>query len=179
MASRLLLVVPLLFLFLFCHTSSARVSVKVTKLMVEKICGLAKNPSFCLEVLTSDPRTGYADLDQLRGVCINLAMVNVTDTEKQINLMLKRSSKERLRSSLTKCAADYSNAIEQLREAIDFLGARDYDSVRDRASLVISVTMSCELSFRTPPPISSPLTQNTKNAVGLADIISAACTFRP
>lgn len=65
----------------FISHSSTRLTVKVTNNVLRNVCSKTQNPTWCLLVLQSDPRSATTDLKVLGHVSIDKAFKRAKDTK--------------------------------------------------------------------------------------------------
>ncbi|KAK3042224.1 hypothetical protein RJ639_001344 [Escallonia herrerae] len=102
--------------------------------LIGEVWSKTRNPSFCVQALKSDPRSGSADFHGLGQISIDLEQASATATSGLIDLLIKQTNDPKLRERYKSCSENYSDAIGDLGEAKGFLNSSDYGSVNIRAS---------------------------------------------
>ncbi|XP_026435102.1 uncharacterized protein LOC113332810 [Papaver somniferum] len=132
--------------------------VLISKLLLGDICAATEDPDFCTAVLSTDPRTPYADLFGLASVSINLAVINATDTQKCITESYMIAYPDQT-VQLQACSSDYQVIIANLKLVGNNLLDYGNSKVADKKLVedVMHHITECENQFSSCHVIPSPL----------------------
>ncbi|XP_057476688.1 pectinesterase inhibitor [Actinidia eriantha] len=173
------LFVSLLLVILFISPSSQRPSVKAENHLISEICPKTRNPSLCLQALKSDPRSASKDLKGLGQFSIDIAEVFAKQTSKIIASLTNQATDPKLKGRYETCSENYSDAIDSLGQANQFLKSGDYNSLNIYASAAFDGAVTCEDSFEGPPDIPTQLHQADLKLEDLCDIILVISNLLP
>ncbi|KAH7843720.1 hypothetical protein Vadar_020012 [Vaccinium darrowii] len=152
------LLVSLVPLFLFINHSDAglrprpRPSMKAKSKLINQICSKAENPSLCLKVLNSNPRSARADPKGLGRISIYMARKHAKQTSDLIASLRKGPKSRYLTDQYNVCAKVYGSAIGDLNGARQILlkkvlSPSDISTFRSRASSAFTRPVTCENAF--------------------------------
>lgn len=169
------LVSLLLVLLLLITPSFAGLSLMVTKQEINDICSKTSNPSFCSQVLNSDPRVATADLPGLAQISIDIGHAKALDTFKYIKSLLKQVLPQdpSLHERYLSCSENYDEAIDNFEMAEGAVSARSYAGAKSAISGALTQADTCNDDLQGSPPDPSQLHQRNQNILNLCNIIFA------
>ncbi|KAK1592983.1 hypothetical protein Q3G72_033896 [Acer saccharum] len=135
--------IVLVLLFMIMTPSLARLHVQVSSGEINDICSKTFNPSYCVELLKSTPKTATADLKGLAKIILDLARSNATKTLDQIHSLIPKTTDHRLKESYQACSEHYDNAIGDLNEAESDFKQGDYFGMNIQASGALDEAGDC------------------------------------
>jgi pectinesterase inhibitor-like protein len=87
------------------------------------------NRNFCVTSLQADPRIASTNINDLARISVNLAIKNVTNTISRISNLLSKPAYAHLKSDLSFCQEQYSEAKEALFDAVRKINSNNnYDA---------------------------------------------------
>ncbi|KAH7844491.1 hypothetical protein Vadar_028601 [Vaccinium darrowii] len=121
---------------------------KTKSKLINQICSKAENPSLCLKVLNSDPRSARADLKGLGRISIFMAQKHAKQTSDLIT-SLRKGPSSYLTGQYDVCAEVYGSAIGDLNGARQILFKKvlspsDISTFHSRASAAFTRPVTCE-----------------------------------
>ncbi|XP_042491517.1 putative invertase inhibitor [Macadamia integrifolia] len=133
---------------------------------------------FCVAVLGENPKSHSADLQSLGIISIELIEANCTKVSSRIAELLNDKKLVRdVKIRLEDCKELYSNAIDQVKPAIDAFKSKDYKSANIEVSAMMEAPTTCEDGFKEEPGLQSPLVAEDNYFFQLTSIALAITTF--
>lgn len=115
--------------------------------LVSFACNHTLYPEICISSLKSDPRTKTAsDLKAIASIALDQTATQATQTESYIDELLEKSHGSYGQTngrSLEDCQEEYSEAVEDLREATAALNHGKYDDVNELVSGAMTDCQTC------------------------------------
>ncbi|KAJ8750753.1 hypothetical protein K2173_015934 [Erythroxylum novogranatense] len=146
---------PLL-LFLVTFTFMANPAISVLNNgedLVSTACNHTLYVELCESSLRSDPRSKTWDLQGLASIALNINIANGVRTRDRIH-SLKSTADNKTLSGVNVCSEEYSDAVQNLQEAIGALRNRSFDSVNTLVSSAMTDSETCEEGFEVEMTIS-------------------------
>ncbi|XP_061360006.1 pectinesterase inhibitor-like [Gastrolobium bilobum] len=142
----------LIFVFVLAFLLLVESSNRVVEVNV--ICNKTENPSFCLSLLNSKPGGAVGeDLVNLTQYTIDVVRVNVTNTIKYINWLIKKSTSDpKAREHYQKCLSQFNYALAAAEYTQQMLNSRNYLYVDVAASDVMTDADLCALGLSSSNP---------------------------
>lgn len=161
-----------LFVICMAHPSSASPTTTTddepkTGLATE-VCKKTSNYTFCIESLSTDPRTPSADRYTLAYITFGLAYVNASSTHDYIAELLKKEAEHGHKQRLRRCQQDYDKAVSSLATAYNDLNSESFAELADLAGDAARSARDCHAAFNGAH--SHPLKTRNKDLKGLCEI---------
>ncbi|XP_050215478.1 putative invertase inhibitor [Mercurialis annua] len=128
-------------------TCSARFH--ATQDLISTACSHTLYYEICISSLNSDPRTKTADLQELANVALNLTISYGQETLAHItDLKSTARGNDTVSSCLGDCMEVFSDAVEELNEAIDALRIKSLENVKTFVSAAMTDSDTCDEGFK-------------------------------
>lgn len=151
MASPVIHISSMLMAFLLLINGSfGRPSTMIVSNELNGICSTTQDPSFCIQVLNSNPRTANANLKGLTQISIDLAKSNATKTTTLITSLMEKDNDPKLKGSYQTCAKNYDSSISSLDDCTKSMSSGAYSSLNLQASAAMDGPITCLDSFEGP-----------------------------
>ncbi|KAK6148388.1 hypothetical protein DH2020_019300 [Rehmannia glutinosa] len=147
--------------------------------LLEDVCRQTHDQPHCMNVLGSDPRTHNADLYELGLITIDLGSYSATGTKVKIHTLLLSEKDPQLRTRFVMCDDYYEDAIDSLRDAVDYLKRGDYTEFNLDGGSAYADAIDCEDAFKAPPAYISPLTDENYRLKQFGEIITIIANMFP
>ncbi|KAK6804259.1 hypothetical protein RDI58_002043 [Solanum bulbocastanum] len=145
--------------------------------LIQTTCkSFSKNDSrntygFCTSSLQAAPASQSATLRGLGMISIRLIQYNVTDTSSHVKMLLKDKKLDPyVKSCLKACVDLYSNAIPDIKLAMQSYNTKKYYDAGIQISAIIASAATCEDGFKEKEGVVSPLTKRNDNTIQLSAI---------
>ncbi|KAJ0965818.1 hypothetical protein J5N97_026956 [Dioscorea zingiberensis] len=159
----------LIIIFTTLSTSHARPIPIHDVNFIQNTCKNTQNPSFCVSTLQSDKRSiNVTTVDALAGISLGITVSDAESTLSTINDLAEKSPGTALEEDLHVCAQLYSNAIDDLHDAIDQLNSKEYDAAATTVDQAGDAPDSCEAAFT--DGVKSPVTDRDKRVTDLCGL---------
>lgn len=173
-------------------TASSRVLIMITILLL--VCGIPAEADLvsetckhtlysqvCESSLRSDPRSQASDLGGLAAIALNLSIAHGVHTLSYIhNLKSEAAANETdlfISGCLSDCLEEYSDAVENLRDATQALNDKSYDTLNSLVTAAMTDSDTCEDGFRERTGYESPLTERNQYFSKLCSNLLAITTL--
>ena len=136
-----------LFVVIFFISSSARLSLAVTKAEINTICTGTPNPSFCFKLFKSDPHITNLNLTGLVKVLIKYAHDESLDTEKIIQLHAESIKDPFIKKQYSLCSNNFEYTLVPFDSALKYLAAKDPHSLNVNIAAAMTFAETCKDVF--------------------------------
>ncbi|KAJ0968172.1 hypothetical protein J5N97_025089 [Dioscorea zingiberensis] len=118
--------------------------------------------NFCMDTLSSIPKSHKSDLKGLALISVKLSMKNATQIKSQVKELLKeaKTRDKYMKSCLETCEELYSDAIAALRDSVKAIKAKRFDDALTYLSAVVDTPGTCEDGFSEGGIISPMMKEN-------------------
>ncbi|CAK9143269.1 unnamed protein product [Ilex paraguariensis] len=157
---RLLGVMVLVCSFPFEGTSAVRVYGVTAGYqdLVSTTCSHTLHFDVCVSSLRSDPRSKTSDVKGLAAIALDLSIGEAKKTISYIDSLKSRADNTQNQSKrLSECMVEYSDALENLQEAIQALSKTSIDDVNELATTAMTDSETCKDGFEEVPNSHFPL----------------------
>ncbi|KAJ0039283.1 hypothetical protein Pint_22725 [Pistacia integerrima] len=96
------------------------------------------NSKFCVIALEANPKTKYANPEELADILIELTISSATNISTQITQLLEDGRLDY--DALQDCSRLYSDAKSALQEALDHIKQKDYQSANLKVNSVVAAS---------------------------------------
>ncbi|CAI9782217.1 unnamed protein product [Fraxinus pennsylvanica] len=145
--SSLLISMVLIFLLvvpsLMCHSLEEK--------DLQYICSKTHNPTDCLNLFKSDPRSLNTDINGLTGVAVDLALNKSNAVHTQYNQLYTDTTDSKLQEKYIACSKNYNDAIRDLQVVKKYLEINRYKFIIVEINDALQEVTSCRSAFKRGP----------------------------
>ncbi|CAK7352274.1 unnamed protein product [Dovyalis caffra] len=117
--------------------------------LISTTCNHTLHFEMCVSALRSDPRSQKSDLLGLANIALNISIAHGSETLAQVSDLKSYANNDtQLPVILSECIEEYTEATENLKEAIHALKVRSFDDMNTLVSTAMTDSDTCEQGFK-------------------------------